>query len=198
MSLRFQTASRSARFHLTSSLGNFPIRGEKKNNKIICCGLLEASRRQGRTPPSLAHVCRTLSWTSGSPAPTASPNPSRRPAASRLPWWPPPAALGRPWGDPRQRVLLLKSPHALNRDTRYRQRHLPNPPSRKTPSQAAKISNCLTPRQIGGQRMPRSKLPRAGCGWLGHRRHPPRSPTSSPRLRVTSQSKRHPLGPALT
>jgi len=51
MSLRFQTASRSVCFHLASSLGNSPIKGKKK--KIICCGLLKASRRQGRTPAGL-------------------------------------------------------------------------------------------------------------------------------------------------
>ena len=102
-----------------------------------------------------------------------------------------PSALGSPRDDPRRRTLLLKAPHALNRGTRY----LPNPPSRKIPLRAAKNPSFLAPKYIKGKgQTPRGKSPGAGRSWLRHRRHPSQSPTSSPRLRVTSQSKLRTLG----
>lgn len=57
MSLRFQAASRSARFHPASSSGNLPIRGKR----ITFCGLCKAPQRRDAAASS-CQARRLESW----------------------------------------------------------------------------------------------------------------------------------------
>lgn len=94
MSLRFQTASRSVRFHLASSLGNFPRRGKK--NKMLC-SRLQASHRQGHMPGTFSASLRGFIPDRCCPAPHISSNPSENQGAVAHPS-PPTPFTGRAVG----------------------------------------------------------------------------------------------------
>lgn len=184
MSLRFQTASRSARFHLASSLGNFPIRGEK--NYLLPSNSKQRAVKDARL--HLWHMSLELY-----PKSVALPLPPLLPILLEDPrphaCSGPPHSTGKTMGwSPMACAPPEISPCTQQGHTRPPTLP-PKPYIKENSLTSSKKSSRLAPKQTRGQRMPRSKLPRVGCSWLRRCRHPPQSPTASAHHRVTAPSR---------